>query len=181
MQTARQALKKIGSFVLGPTGCIAALLIMGLIVAAMVWLSAKALPWLLIASRYALDICVFVLAPLCIFTKTRRWAGLGFVYASFIFGAMLFFYSCLYVVDSWGVTAMVIGLFLAGVGVLPVAVISSIFHANWSVLLELVFGIVLTFGTRMLGMWLTRVPESGPISESDAIEMMEKAHGIWEP
>jgi len=81
------------------------------------------------------------------------------------------------VVDSWGVFALVMGLFLAGVGVLPAALISAIFHANWSVLTELLIGLALTFGTRILGAWLTRVPEYEPISESDAIEMMQKAAG----
>jgi len=176
--TAGKVLKKIGSFIVGPIGFLAVLLVIGLIVGGVIWLSAKALPWLLTASRYAFDVCIFVLAPLCIFRKTRPWAGIGFAYASFIFGAMLFMYSCLYVVESWGVFALVIGLFLAGVGVLPVALLSSIFHGNWSVLLELLLGIILTFGTRILGAWLTRVPEHGPISESDAIELMEKAHGI---
>jgi len=87
-----KALKKIGSFLIGPIGVIALFLVIGLIVAGIVWLSTKALPWLLIASRYAFDICLFVLAPLSIFRKTRPWAGVGFAYASFVFGAMLFMY-----------------------------------------------------------------------------------------
>jgi type IV secretory pathway VirB2 component (pilin) len=41
------------------------------------------------------------------------------------------------------------------VGVVPVALLAAIFHAEWAVLLEVVVGIVLTFGTRFLGLWLT--------------------------
>lgn len=179
MQTGK-ALKKIGSYAIGLLILVAVFSVIGLSLFGTIWLSAKALPWLSIASIYALGICIFVLAPLCIFRKTRPWAGVGYMYASFVFGAMLFAYSFLYVLDSWGVLALVIGLFLAGVGVLPVALLSALVHANWSVFFELVLYLVLTFGTRILGAWLSRMaePEYRPISESEAIEMMEQEHGL---
>jgi hypothetical protein len=68
---------------------------------------------------------------------------------------MLWAYSCLFVVYAWGYGALAVGLIFAGVGVVPVALLAAIFHAEWSVLLELVVSIVLTFGTRFLGFWLT--------------------------
>jgi type IV secretory pathway VirB2 component (pilin) len=61
----------------------------------------------------------------------------------------------LFVVYAWGYGALAVGLIFAGVGVVPVALLAALFHAEWSVLLELVVGIVLTFGARFLGLWLT--------------------------
>jgi hypothetical protein len=176
----QKALKNIGSFLLFPIGFLIVVFVGALFVGGIVWVSAKVLPWLSIASYYAFGICLFVLSPLCIFRKTRPWAGVGFVYASFVFGMLLFAYSCLFVLDVWGTLGLVIGLFMAGVGVVPVALLAALLHAQWSIFFELLFGVFLTFGTRILGAWFSRIqePEYGRISESDAIEMLEQEHGI---
>lgn len=131
------------------------LFFIALLLRGMVWASDKMMPWLISASGIALLICIFIFLPLCIFGRTRPWAGVGYVYASYVFGLMLWAYSCLFVVYAWGYGALAIGLIFAGVGVVPVALLAAIFHAEWAVLLEVVVGIVLTFGTRFLGLWLT--------------------------
>jgi hypothetical protein len=126
-----------------------------LLLRGMVWAADKLMPWLITGSGIGLLICIFIFLPLCIFRQTRPWAGVGYVYASYVFGLMLWAYSCLFVVYAWGYGALAIGLVFAGVGVVPVALLAAIFHAEWSVLLEVVVGVVLTFGTRFLGLWLT--------------------------
>ena len=47
-----------------------------------------------------------------------------------------------------------IGLVFGGVGVVPLGMIAAGLHGHWDVFWQLVFGIVLTFGTRALAMWL---------------------------
>ena len=37
---------------------------------------------------------------------------------------------------------------------MPVALLAAFFHREWSVLGELIFSIVLTFGTRAFGIWM---------------------------
>src|ERR1035438_6796518 len=96
------------------------------------------MPWLVTASVIAVLVCIFIFLPLCVFRRTRPWAGAGYVYASYVFGLMLWAYSCLFVVYAWGYGALAVGLIFAGVGVVPVALLAAIFHAEWSVLLELV-------------------------------------------
>ena len=123
----------------------------------MVWVSDKVLPWLLTISKYTIGICIFVLLPLCIFRKLRPYVGVAFVYASLVFGAMLWAYSCLFAFDVWGYGGLIIGLIFAGVGVIVIAFLAAVLHAQWWVLLDLVVGIVLTFGTRLLGAWLSEV------------------------
>jgi hypothetical protein len=150
-------LKKVGMAALVAVGVITLILLSLLLLRGMVWASDKALPWLITGSEIAIIICVFVLFPLCIFRITRPWAGVAFVYASYLFGAMLFAYSCVFVVYVWGYGGLVVGLIFAGVGVVPVAILAALLHAEWSVLLELVVGIVLTFGTRFLGLRLSMI------------------------
>src|SRR5438445_11070222 len=118
-----------------------------LLLRGMVWASEKALPWLIDAGRIALDVCVVGLLPLCIFRKTRPWAGLAFYLVSFLFGTMLFAFSCLVVVQIWGYGGLIFGLILGGVGVVPVAFFASLFHAEWPLFWDVVFGTVLTFGS----------------------------------
>jgi len=131
------------------------LLLIALFIRGMVWVSDKAMPWLVWASAIALLICIFILLPLCIFRKARPIAGAAYYGASYVFGLMLWAYSCLFTVSTWGYGALAIGLIFLGVGVVPIAVLSSIFHAEWVVLAELVVSIILTFGTRIFGLWLT--------------------------
>jgi hypothetical protein len=159
-QQRESRLKTWGTVALVPIGVAAVLLVGALYLIGMIWFSNKALPWLSIASLCTIGICILVLSPLCIFRKTRPWAGLGFYYASFVFGVTLFAYSCLFVVSVWGIGGLVIGLIFAGVGVVPVALVAALLHAQWSVLGELALEIVLTFGTRFLGLWLSTISET---------------------
>ena len=102
-QEGESRLKNWGTYAFGLIVIIVGLLALGIFLGVMVWVSGKVLPWLETASRIAFDVCVFVLVPLCIFRKTRLWAGVAFVYASLLFGAMLFAYSCLFVFSVWDV------------------------------------------------------------------------------
>lgn len=151
-------IKKIGLGALVPIGLVALLFLSLLMVRGMVWASDKALPWLVFASEIATVICVFVFLPLCIFRRTRPWAGVAFYHTSFLFGTMLFAYSCLFVVDVWGYVGLAIGLFFAGVGVVPVALLAALLHAEWHSLTEILVELFLTFGTRVLGIYLSTKP-----------------------
>jgi hypothetical protein len=162
-------LKKAGMFALGPLAFAGFIALAFVLFLGMIWASAKALPYLITASEIAIVVCVFVFLPLCILRKTRPWAGVAFFYASYVFGTMLFAYSCLFVVDAWGVGGLFIGLAFAGVGVVPVALLAALLHANWLVLAELVIDILLTFGTRGLGIYLSsKTPEPEPVWEDEA-------------
>ncbi len=128
------------------------------------WALTKALPWLSWAPRIVFDICFFVLLPLCVFRKTRPWAGTGFFIASCAFGLLLFAFSCIVALEIWGYTGLFIGLFFGGVGVVPVAFLAALLHGEWLLLLNMVLGVVFTFGTRFLGIYLAsgkQPPESG--------------------
>ena len=156
-QSGESWLKKIRDSALGLVIFIVVVSSVVLLLHGMVWVSDKVLPWLLTISKYTIGICIFVLLPLCIFRKLRPYVGVAFVYASLVFGAMLWACSCLFAFDVWGYGGLIIGLIFAGVGVIVIAFLAAVLHAQWWVLLDLVVGIVLTFGTRLLGAWLSEV------------------------
>ena len=130
------------------------LFLIALLIRGMVWISDKAMPWLNIAAGVTLLVLLFVLLPMSAFRKTRGIGGVGCIYASYVFGVELWAYSCLFVAYTWGYVALGIGLVFAGVGVVPVALLAALFRREWSVLWELIFAVLLTFGTRSFGLWM---------------------------
>jgi hypothetical protein len=163
-----------GKTLIGLAVGVGILFLAAVLVHGMVWASAKALPWLFWGAAIAFDICVIVLLPLCIFRKTRPWAGTGFFIASYVFGLLLFAFSCIVAFEIWGYAGLTIGLVFAGVGVVPVAFAAALLHRAWSPLLNIVFGIVLTYGTRVLGIYLVSCPQprsSSPPEESHPLKV----------
>jgi hypothetical protein len=59
----------------------------------------------------------------------------------------------------WGGFAVFIGLFLMGIGVVPIAMAATLFKGMWAELGLLVLAVVLTFGLRTLGITLTENDE----------------------
>src|SRR4030088_2185689 len=119
-------LRAIGSFGIGIVVMCVFFLIAGLLLHGMVWVSGKALPWLNYAGKIALAVCLLILLPLTFFRRTRPWSGTGYFFASYVFGTMLFAFSCLVAFQIWSYTGLIVGLFFAGLGVVPVAFLATL-------------------------------------------------------
>jgi len=124
------------------------------------WLSAKVYPWVSRVFAWTLLIALVVLLPLALFRKTRAFAGSGIYTASFVFGITLWVWGFLLTYTLWGHTAVFIGLFMAGVGVVPIAMLATLFKGWWSMCGELILLTVITFGARAFGIYLVAKSES---------------------
>lgn len=151
--------KTIGSSLLGFAIFIGIILLIAFFIKGGVWLSEVIYPWLTIIFTIALIISVLILLPLAIFKKTRSFSGVGLYVASYIFGASLWVWAFLLTYVFWGTTALFIGLFMAGVGIVPMAIIATLFQGEWSILGQLVLLLVFTLGSRMLGIYLSEKAE----------------------
>ena len=103
------------------------------------------------------------------FRKTRGFAGMAFYFWSLAAGLQLWLASLLVVLELWGIVAAIIGLCMAGVGVLPIALVASLFKAEWSIFFQLLlsFGMMLT--ARIGGMWLAeRAAEREAMAQIEA-------------
>jgi hypothetical protein len=149
-----EKLKELGWGLLGIIFMVALIILGGLFIYGGVWISDKVYPWLIPISAIALGVSIFIFLPLGIFRKTRAFAGNGLFIASYVFGATLFVWSLLVAYQLLGVVGILIGLALAGVGVVPVAMFGTIINGLWSLLLELLLITGFTFGTRILGAYL---------------------------
>jgi hypothetical protein len=113
------------------------------------WASTKLLPWFSILTWVALATVVFVLLPLSIPRATRGFSSVAIFIASYVFGVTLWMMGLLLTLSIWGVTAVIIGIVLGGVGVVPIAMLATLFHGYWLPLVELILLTIATFGCRI--------------------------------
>ncbi len=159
----KETLKSIGSFLLGICILVGVMFIVMMFIKGGVWLSERAYPWLVLLTAIALCFVIFICLPLSIFRRTRAFAGGGIYLSSFVFGLTLWIWSLLVSYTLWGITGIVVGLLLGGIGVVPIAILASVFHGLWSMVGQLLLVTAITFGTRFLGIWIMMKSEDREI------------------
>jgi hypothetical protein len=97
------------------------------------------------------------------FRKTRGWTAAAMVWWSYLFGAYVWLNALTTTVLLCGWFWAIIGLFFAGVGVVPIALIALGWHGEWSMFWSLVLNIVTFWVVRLFGIWLmTKCPDYVP-------------------
>lgn len=124
------------------------------------WAISKLLPWFSVLTWVAFVLVVFVLLPLAIPRTTRSFSSVALFIASYVFGATLWMEGLLLTLFIWGLSAVFIGLFIAGVGVVPIAMLATLLKGMWGPLIELVLLTIMTFGSRIGAMSLAESLES---------------------
>ena len=112
----------------------------------MAWVSDKVLPLFTNLSLITLAIVLLVVLPLAIPRASRGIASMALFIASFVFGVTLWMKGLLLCLLIWGIWAVIIGVLLAGVGVVPIAILATILNGDWAHGIELIVLTVLTFG-----------------------------------
>ena len=115
---------------------------------------AKIFPFLKVLYSIAMFVSIFSLLPTALFRRTRGIAGIGLFIASYIFGATLWVWAFLLTYMLWGMGALIIGLLIFGIGVVPIAMLATLFKGEWYLLGNLSLLLVFTFGARMFGAYL---------------------------
>ena len=150
----KEALKNIGSFALGIAIFIGVIVLAVFFIKGGVWLSEKLLPILSILSGFAFLACLFVLVPLAVFHPTRGFAGVSLFIASYIFGVSAWMTGLLLTYTLWGLVAVLFGLFLFGIGVVPLALLATLFKGLWSPFFSLVLMVIATYGSRFMAIYV---------------------------
>jgi hypothetical protein len=100
-------------------------------------------------------IVVFLLLPMALFRSTRPAAGTGIFFSSYLFGLTTWFLGATLTFATWGWVGLLIGLFIAGVGVVPIGILAAFISLkDPTVGFSLIAMIVIVFATRMGGMAL---------------------------
>ena len=112
--------------------------------------------WVPLVLWSSLAVVFFILGPLSLIPPARVIAATGFLIASFVFGAMMWCCGLGVTYEAWGMVGVIIGLVIAGVGIVPVGMLAVLLHGEWQALIVFVIFIVLTFGLRALSFWLAQ-------------------------
>lgn len=107
-----------------------------------------------------LVLLVFALIP-----KARGAIGLIIYISSYLYGLSAWIYGLAVTLALWGWLAVIIGMILGGIGVVPIGLLATMFHGEWSIFWTLLFTAVLTYGSRIVGH--TLVNSSASLSKND--------------
>ncbi|WP_147430974.1 hypothetical protein [Thiocapsa rosea] len=115
----------------------------------------KTYSFLLPVAWVGIAIVVLVLLPMALFRATRPAAGTGIFFSSYLFGLTTWFLGATVTFVTWGWVGLLIGLFIAGVGVVPIGILAAFISLKEPALgFSLIVMLVIVFATRMGGMAL---------------------------
>lgn len=81
----------------------------------------------------------------------RTVSGIIIYISSYIFGLATWIYGLAVTLSLWGILAVIIGVLLGGIGVVPIGMLAALFHGRWDIFFTLLVMIVLTFASRLIG------------------------------
>lgn len=160
----KEILKSIGGIALGAIVFVAITLLTLFWLKGSLWFSEKIFPWFSLIFWITTIINILIFTPLTIVRKTRNAGLVGLFITSYVYGLLLWVWAFLIVYSTWGWLAIIIGLLIAGVGVLPIAMLIAIIHAQWGILFALIIGVVIVYGVRVL---VNHVAEKSDFNSSE--------------
>jgi hypothetical protein len=128
------------------------------------WMARHLLPFLFPIGAFVFAVDVLILLPLSIPRRFRPLTSVAIYVSSFIFGFTVWLYGLFYTFTLWGPFAVLIGIFLLGIGVVPFAIIATALKGMWAEVGTLILLVVLTFGCRVISVVLSE--PQGPRSPS---------------
>jgi len=150
--------KKFGTYLLGFAVVAAALALPFVFIKGAMWASENLLPPLFLLGWIAVAIVIVVLLPLSLFRRLRGFTGTAIFLSSYLFGLICWLTGFIVTYSLWGAWAVVLGILFLGGGVVPIGMVASLFKGEWQMLVLLLILVVLTFGTRIGGVYIA---ESG--------------------
>jgi hypothetical protein len=150
----RDTLKSVGVVALGIGVLVGLLFLAMVLLKGTAFVSAWAYPLLVKLFTYTTLFAIPVLILLAIPRGTRPFAGMGLFIASYVFGVTMWVWAFLLTLMLWGWLAVIVGVMMAGVGVVPIALLATALNGMWSVFGQLLLGLVMTFGCRAAGFYV---------------------------
>lgn len=156
-----QALKSIGSTVLGIVifiGIIVATVLLFTLGAKLAFTIQPFVNWLAgILFTVNLVALLAAIAP-----KARGVSGLVIYISSYIYGLGTWIFGLAVTLALWGWIAVIIGVLMGGIGVVPIGMLAAIFNGEWGIFWTLLINLALTYGARVIGTLLVSNAENQP-------------------
>jgi hypothetical protein len=151
MNGAVEKLKALGSTALGITLFIGILSIPVIFIFGSVWTAKHLLHPLIGIGWFLVAIDIFILLPLSIFRSLRGFTGAVIFISSFVFGTVTWLLGFILTYALWGLWAVVVGILLFGGAVVPFAMLATMFEGMWEPFFTLLVLLIVTFGSRVVG------------------------------
>jgi hypothetical protein len=149
-----KALKGFGTFLAGAAAMIVLWIAVAVFIYGFAWLTENLMWYILSAGQIALAITLLILLPLALFRATRKVACMGLYIASFVFGFVTWVLGFATTYFYWGGIGVVVGIVLGVVGLVPIGILACLFKGDWYATFLLLFGLVLTYGSRAIALYL---------------------------
>lgn len=128
------------------------------------------IPGLLVFTRLALLASVVVL-PLAFIRLTKPVARWTYFVSYLIFADTVWVLGFLITLQIWGVVGVIVGLAMAGAGVVATGVIAAGLNGMWPSVIELIVLAVLAYGTRLFALRLARQLEPDlPVGRAEPVK-----------
>jgi len=151
----REILGTVGGSIIGIGFLLLITFLIAVFIKGSLWIGTNVLPLLSIIMWIVFLVDILVVLPLALFRKTIGISGVGLFISSYIYGITLWFWALLLTYVIWGALALIIGLFIVGVGVVPIAILATIIKGQWATLAQIIFLLILTYGSRALGLYFS--------------------------
>lgn len=145
-----QALKSIGGALLGIViflGLIITIILLFAFGAKVAFAIQPFVNWLA-GSLFLINLIMLLVA---IVPKARGVTGVIIYISSYIYGLSTWIFGLTVTLALWGWLAVVIGMMMGGIGVVPIGMLAAIFKGNWAIFWSLFFSAALTYGSRLVG------------------------------
>ena len=159
-----QKLKSFGTGALGLAVIIVLLFCVVLLLHGVEWVSDKVFPFFLRASIYVIAATILILLPLSLIRLTRSFAASLIILGSYVVGLTAWMFGLLTTMDLWGGGAVLFGLLLAGIGVVPLGILAALFHGLWSTVFSIAGLSVMTIGSRGYAAWILEKDKSAEVN-----------------
>jgi len=166
-----QTIKSIGSTLLGIVVIFGIFIALGLLFTFGAKLAFTIQPFINWLAGILLIINIIALLA-AIVPKARGVSGLIIYTSSFVFGLGTWIFGLAATLALWGWIAVIIGVLLGGVGVVPIGMLAAIFNGEWGIFWTLFIYLILTYGARLIGTML--VSSADNQEQHDEVEVNDE-------
>ena len=156
MFTMQKSLNTVGCFIVSIAAIIGFFIILSLFIRGGVWVADKVLPVFFIFSVGVFIFNIIVCLPLAFFKRTKEFSGKALFLSSYLYGLLLWLGCLVITFKIWGWIGIVIGLFLFGIGIVPIALVATILSGLWIIVLHIIVLGIIIWITRSAGVTLLK-------------------------
>ena len=146
-----ETLKKVSGALFGIVVFVGFLALPVVFILGSAWAAKHLLSPLIVIGWLAVALDVAILLPLSIFKRLRGFTGSVIFISSYVFGLVTWLLGFVLTYSLWGVGAVIIGILFLGGGVVPMALLATMFKGLWDPFFTLLLLAIITFASRGMG------------------------------